>query len=228
MSEIVPFFAVPFALAKNADCAALHGELRRYFDDQISGACAALGSAAHAQREPRVYESGPDLFSVNEPCVKQLREFCLREILSVVCTLNGFDESTARSLVMQYSAWFRVVRRGGYLDLHHHPNSSWSGIYCVDPGHHDADKTGSGLLTFVNPAVAHGMFVDASNKNLVEAFSAQSRSVSLVPGQLVLFPSSVLHQVNPYEGEGTRITVSFTCSFARPHVAAAGIRSLKS
>ena len=34
------------------------------------------------------------------------------------------------------------------------------------------------------------------------------------PGQLVLFPSWILHDVKPFEGEGERITVAFNCWFS--------------
>ena len=48
--------------------------------------------------------------------------------------------------------WFHVTRRGGFFGLHNHPMASWSGVYCVEPGRHDADKPDSGMLTFLNPA----------------------------------------------------------------------------
>ena len=39
-------------------------------------------------------------------------------------------------------------------------------------------------------------------------------SVRLEPGQLVLFPSWLLHDVKPFQGEGERITVAFNCWFS--------------
>ena len=41
----------------------------------------------------------------------------------------------------------------------------------------------------------------------------ESAHVKFEPGQLVLFPSWILHDVKPYEGEGERITVAFNCWF---------------
>ncbi|MDP9008001.1 MAG: 2OG-Fe(II) oxygenase family protein [Pseudomonadota bacterium] len=40
--------------------------------------------------------------------------------------------------------------------------------------------------------------------------------LSLAAGQLVMFPSWVLHDVKPFEGEGERITVAFNCWFTLP------------
>jgi uncharacterized protein (TIGR02466 family) len=114
-----------------------------------------------------------------------------------------------RSRLLIYSdAWFHVTRRGGFFGLHNHPNASWSGVYCVDPG-----QRGSGLLTFVNPLLASNMYLDAANASMRGAFASGVRQIDLEPGQLVLFPSWVLHDVKPYEGDGERITVAFNCWF---------------
>jgi hypothetical protein len=37
--------------------------------------------------------------------------------------------------------------------------------------------------------------------------------VKFEPGQLVLFPSYILHDVKPFEGDGERITIAFNCWF---------------
>ena len=92
----------------------------------------------------------------------------------------------------------------------------------MDPGKHDPDKPESGLLSFVNPSVTSAMYMDAANLNLRGAFAYHIRHVQFEPGQLVLFPSWVLHDVKPFEGEGERITVSFNCSFAFQDAAAPG------
>lgn len=214
MTEIVPFFAVPFAFRVNADCAALHTDLKRYFAQMItSNAANNTGAAA---KDVRVFESRASLFQSAEPCVVALRDFCLSEVIRMACQLCGYDEATGRQLQVQHGAWFRITRRGGSLGLHNHPNSSWSGIYCVDPGFSDADKPDSGLISFISPLQMSGMFMDASNTNVIEAFRTVPRMIKLEPGQLVVFPSWVLHEQRPYEGEGERVTVNFTCSMGLP------------
>ena len=75
---------------------------------------------------------------------------------------------------------------------------------------------GSGLLTFVNPLLASNMYLDAANASMRGAFASGVRQVDLEAGQLVLFPSSVLHDVKPYEGDVERITVAFNCWFQLP------------
>ncbi|MBV8975382.1 MAG: hypothetical protein JOY74_09680, partial [Sinobacteraceae bacterium] len=78
---------------------------------------------------------------------------------------------------------------------------------------HDPDTDESGLLSFVNPAVVSAMHVDPAVANLRVPFAPYIRHVRLEPGQLVLFPSWILHDVKPFQGEGERITVAFNCRF---------------
>ena len=57
------------------------------------------------------------------------------------------------------------------------------------------------------------MYVDAGVLHLKPPFGMQNYGLVLEAGQLVLFPSSLLHHVLPFQGEGERITVAFNCSF---------------
>ena len=213
MAEIVPFFAVPFAFADCENCASLNYELRRLFAQRAAAGAEYANALPLTQRNAQVFESRFDLFRWPERCVQQLKEFCLRNLLQLVCEINGYDEAMARRLLIQHDSWFHLTQRGGFFGLHNHPNASWSGVYCVDPGHHDEGKLESGLLSFVSPMATTGMFVDAATRGRTGAYASNGRQVRLTPGQLVLFPSWVLHDVKPYEGDGDRITVSFNCWF---------------
>ena len=89
---------------------------------------------------------------------------------------------------------------------------SWSGVYCVK---HDGDDpaSDSGRLTFINPHSAATMYLDMALANMKPPHAMSPRSLRLEPGQLVLFPSWLLHEVLPFEGEGERITVAFNARF---------------
>jgi len=212
--EIAPFFAVPFGFARLEDNAALNDELRALFLE-----CAAQG-ARHAnprpltQRNAQVFESEFQLFRWPESCVQKLKQFCWRNLLTLIGELNCYEESMLHQILVYSDSWFHVTRRGGFFALHNHPMATWSGVYCVSPGEHDADKPDSGLLSFVNPATTAAMYLDVATANLRGPFSYNIRHLRLQAGQLVLFPSWVLHDVKPFEGNGERITVSFNCWFA--------------
>ena len=99
--------------------------------------------------------------------MQQLKQFCWSSLLGMVAELNKHDEATMRRLLIYSDSWFHITRRGGFFGLHNHPMASWSGVYCVSPGEHDADKPDSGLLSFVNPATTSAMYMDAANANQV-------------------------------------------------------------
>jgi uncharacterized protein (TIGR02466 family) len=166
-----------------------------------------------------VYESHFNLFRENEPALQELKTFCWDQLLATIGMLNGYDLPTLERLQIYNDCWFHVSRRGGFFGLHNHPNASWSGVYCVDPGQHDADKKDSGLLSFVNPMIMSAMHMDAGIARMKLPFGYQVANVRLIPGQLVIFPSWVLHDVKPFEGEGERITIAFNCWFTLPDAA---------
>jgi uncharacterized protein (TIGR02466 family) len=212
--EVVPYFAIPFGFAKLDHCDALNGPLRELFLRRAAEGAAYANPNPLTQRNRRVFESEFQVFRWPDRCVQQLKEFCWHQMMRMIGQLNGYDAAALGRMLISSDSWFHVTRRGGFFALHNHPNASWSGVYCVDPGKHDPDKPESGLLSFVNPAVTSAMYMDAANLNLRGAFAYHIRHVLLEPGQLVLFPSWVLHDVKPFEGEGERITVSFNCWFA--------------
>ena len=213
MPQITPFFAVPFGFARADNAADLNAQLRGLCLERAAKGAEHANPRPLTQRNPQVFESDFQLFRSPDSAIQQLKEFCWRHLLQLIGELNGYDAATLQRLLIYADSWFHVTRRGGFFALHNHPMASWSGVYCVDPGRHDADKPDSGLLCFMNPAITAAMFLDAGNANIRGPYSYNIRHVRLEPGQLVLFPSWVLHDVKPYEGEGERITIAFNCWF---------------
>ncbi len=213
MAELTPFFAVPFGFARAEGFDAVNGQLRELFLQRATQGARYANPRPLTQRNKAVFESEFQLFKWPERCVQQLKEFCWHHLMPMIGELNGYDTATLGRMMIYSDSWFHVTRRGGFFALHNHPNASWSGVYCVDPGKHDADKPDSGKLSFVSPSVTSAQFMDAATANIQGAFAYHIRHIRLEAGQLVLFPSWVLHDVKPYEGEGERITVAFNCWF---------------
>jgi len=214
MAQVVPFFAVPFGFAQLENSESLNRQLRDLFLRRAAEGARYANPRPLTQRNPQVFESEFQVFRWPEPSVQQLKEFCWSHLMKMIGELNGYDSATLGRMLIYSDSWFHVTRRGGFFALHNHPMASWSGVYCVDPGRHDPDKRESGQLSFVNPAVISAMYVDAATANLGGAYAYHIRHLRLEPGQLVLFPSWILHDVKPYEGEGERITVAFNSWFA--------------
>lgn len=213
MAELVPFFAVPFGNARMENCGPLHTELRTLFASRAAEGATYANPRPITQRNGQVFESRFDLFKWQEPCIQKLKEFCWTHLVHLICQLNSYDDEMRLRLLIYSDSWFHVTKRGGFFALHNHPNASWSGVYCVDPGHSDQSNKDSGLLSFMNPALSSVMYLDAGNAKVGGAYASGIRHVRMEPGQLVLFPSWVMHDVKPYEGEGDRITVAFNCWF---------------
>jgi uncharacterized protein (TIGR02466 family) len=213
MADIIPFFATPFAFSRLPDAEPLNQQLRQNFLAREAEGGAQANPRPITQRNATTFESRFDLFREPAAPLRKLKDFCFSEMLRVVCELNGYDQATRSQLLIYNDAWFHISRRGGFFGLHNHPNASWSGVYCVDPGRSDADLKESGALCFVNPVLQASMHLDPGNARFSGAFAGGVRSLRLEAGQLVLFPSWVLHDVKPFEGEGERITVAFNCWF---------------
>lgn len=212
--QVTPFFAVPFGFARLEGSGTLNAELRALFLERAAQGARHANPRPLTQRNAQVFESEFQLFRWPEPCVQQLKDLCWRNLMRLIAELNRYDESMLRRILIYSDSWFHVTRRGGFFGLHNHPMATWSGVYCVSPGEHDADKPASGLLSFVNPAITAAMYLDVATANIPGPFSYNIRHLRLEAGQLVIFPSWVLHDVKPFEGEGERVTVSFNCWFS--------------
>jgi uncharacterized protein (TIGR02466 family) len=210
--RIQAMFPVPFAFERHADAQRLNARLRELFLAREAEGARYANPTPFTLRNAAVFESHFDLFAWPQPEIAELRAFCLSRVAELAAELNGYDEATRARLRVRADAWFHVTRRGGYFGVHNHPMASWSGVYCVAPGEHDAGDADSGALTFVHPQAGGAMYVDAGNAALRPPFGIGNLSYRLEAGQLLIFPSWVLHQVQPFHGEGERITVAFNCA----------------
>lgn len=210
--QITPAFAVPFVQAQLPDCSALNAELRALFLERE-----ASGGYNNPSPSMRIgnalFESDFNLFAWPEACVQRLNEYCWSMLSQAIAQLNGYSNEEISQIEIFSHTWFHITRRGGYFGAHNHPMASWSGVYCVSSGVDDPDKPESGLLQFSNPHQLAGMFVDSANCRIRQPYGLRNYAFKLRPGQLILFPSWLFHEVLPFHGEGERITVAFNCWF---------------
>lgn len=207
-----PLFAVPAATLRHPSPERLNAALRSLFLARESEGEAHANATPLVARE-NVYESHFKLFDWPDGCVQELRAFCFGQLYRLVGELNGYDQAMLRRMQIGASAWFHVTRDGGSFGLHNHPMATWSGVYCVDAGGGPGQRARNGALCFPSPFASSLMFVDNSVVNLSRPYSAAPLEILFEPGQLVLFPSWLLHEVKPYRGDGERITVAFNTWF---------------
>lgn len=211
--EIFPAFAVPFAKTRLPDAQALNHDLAELFVDRSGQGAAYRNINSVMAQSDAMFESRFDLWQWPEPPVRQLRDFCSAALFKVVGELNGYSDAELSTMQVNADAWFHVTTHGGSFGFHNHPMASWSGVYCVQSGYPDDETPESGVLQFMHPASTANMFVDLGVINLRSPWGVRPHEYRLRAGELVIFPSWVMHQVLPYLGESTRVTVAFNAWF---------------
>ncbi len=207
-ADLKGWFATPIATARNPHAGTLNPELRALF------LAREADPWRHHIRIPTqvgaVFESRFDLFDWPDAPVQALADFVHRTLSGLVAAVNAYGDEEMERFEFFYDSWFHVTRTGGYQSNHFHPNASWSGIYCVDPGDAVEGRPESGQVKFYDPRgpAAH-MHFDPGNRQLDPRFSTTPVYLSHEPGQLVVFPSWLTHEVLPYLGRRERVVVAF-------------------
>jgi len=215
-SNLFTLFSVPLIQAQLPQSDRMNQELRSLILLKESYGAVEQNPSPAMAIPKGLFESRFDFFAMPDPCVVALRKFCMSWLYQTIGELSGYDTATLAGLSVQSHTWFHVTRSGGYFSLHNHPMASWSGVYCVDPGDADPANVLDGAISFLNPMGIANMFIDAGNSRLKPPFSGKNFSMQLRAGELILFPSYLLHQVLPYHGSRERITVAFNCWFNAP------------
>jgi uncharacterized protein (TIGR02466 family) len=107
--------------------------------------------------------------------------------------------------------WANVNRSGHGNEFHSHPGAFWSGVYYVDDGGIADDGSLGGELEFMDPrGPLPAMFAPHLAVAMPGGLGAGATE-RVVPkaGRLVMFPSWLMHQVRPYRGAATRISIAF-------------------
>lgn len=204
-ATIFPLYAVPMMQCHVPDAARLNTELSRLF--------LALEAEGDRHRHPLkfdtqygIYESNFFLHQRSEASVQQLFGFIRTALGSFIQSLNQLTDAQMDNVQLDMHSWFHVTRNGGFQSAHNHPNASWSAIYCVDPG--DATAPESGAVRFLDPRTGADMFRDPANSQLQTPYQLGPWQLSHKAGQMMVFPSYLLHEVFPYTGTRPRIVVA--------------------
>lgn len=212
MTQISAAFAVPMASVQMENGGSLNEELRALFLELEAKGDEYRNPESLVIKSKFLFESKFTLFDWPFEPVRKLRDFCYAALYGVIRELNGYTTQELQRLHIACESWFHITRKGGFFGAHTHPLHSWSGVYCVK---HDGDdpESDSGRLVFINPNNAARSYLDMAVGRLKPPFSMGAQRFRLRPGQLILFPSWLLHEVLPYEGDSERITVAFNARF---------------
>lgn len=99
-------------------------------------------------------------------------------------------------------SWANVYRRGDYCMPHSHVRSTASIVYFLQLGDSDPDDSLSGRFFFADPRLN-------ACCNLEEGCLTAPCLPDIRPGSMIIFPSKLIHCVNPYSGDTPRMTLSW-------------------
>jgi putative 2-oxoglutarate-Fe(II)-dependent oxygenase superfamily protein len=204
-------FAVPFGEARLGGCEDLNRRLEALFLARENDEHRNPTPAHIPQAE--MFESRFNLFLWPEGCVQELRAFMLDSVARTVMEASDLQPADLARVQIHNHTWYHLTRYAGSFVAHNHPLASWSAVYCVRAGERVPDRPESGVLRFLDTRGGAGAYLDVANRRLRPAFALQCRQIRLEEGQVIVFPSFVFHEVAPFYGRDTRITVATNCWF---------------
>jgi uncharacterized protein (TIGR02466 family) len=106
-------------------------------------------------------------------------------------------------------AWININQKGHFNYSHDHPGSLFSAVYYVEGG---ADK---GDLELKTPIAPHTYTISNEMVGSFNAFTGHAMLIPPVTGDLLIFPSWLLHRVNMSQSNEDRISIAFNSRAAK-------------
>ncbi len=99
--------------------------------------------------------------------------------------------------------WININRDKDSNTPHAHPGAFFSGVYYVKA------SPAAGAITFMHPVPMHPYTIPYGINQVETSFNASSHLENPEPGKLVIFPSWLLHFVQPNRSGDDRISIAF-------------------
>jgi len=152
--------------------------------------------AGQPQRPNDGNTSSEDKYLLKQKKLLNLRQFIEKSLheyfMATYCPKNDAHLKITQS-------WLNWTKPGQFHHKHAHPNSLISGCYYVN-AHKNSDK-----IFFYRDGYQQIKFPPAE----WNPYNSESWWYPVGTNDLVLFPSSLTHMVQPVEGEDTRISLAF-------------------
>lgn len=148
------------------------------------------------QRPNEGNTSSEDRYLLKHKKLLSLRQF-IEKSLHEYFMATYYPKHDAHLKITQ--SWLNWTKPGQHHHKHAHPNSLISGCYYVN-AHKESDK-----IFFYREGYQRIKFPPAE----WNAYNSESWWYPVGTGDLVIFPSSLTHMVQPVEGEDTRISLAF-------------------
>lgn len=129
-------------------------------------------------------------------------------------TLEALDDANQNigakadfeKLRLKLFGWMNANPTGGFNAPHTHPGAHWSGVYYVSQ---PKDALGnSGMIEFIDPRT------DLPDWRILKAAPFRmKKKIRPQPGEMILFPSYLVHWVYPNESKDERVSIAFNATY---------------
>ncbi|MEO1153463.1 MAG: TIGR02466 family protein [Pseudomonadota bacterium] len=150
------------------------------------------------------WHSAGNIFAEDAPCFAKLKQMVRTAILDATRKIRA--KTDPATLKLKISGWMNANPPGGFNAPHTHPGAHWSGVYYV--AQPEVEVGNSGMIEFLDPRS------DLPNWRILGAAPFRGKKkLRPQPGDLILFPSYLVHWVYPNEAEGERVSIAFNATF---------------
>lgn len=152
------------------------------------------------------WHSEGNLFDNPAASIQQLRDTAIGAIHDATRAIGS--KVDLESLNLKISGWMNANPQGGFNAPHTHPGAHWSGVYYVSQP--AVEEGNSGMIEFLDPRS------DLPNWRILRAKPFRpKRKIRPEAGEMILFPSYLVHWVYPNEAEHERVTIAFNATFGK-------------
>ena len=153
------------------------------------------------------WHSSGNLFEQDAACIVALQAAAEAAVLQATRKIT--TKVDPADLQLKLFAWTNANPPGGFNAPHTHPGAHWSGVYYVSQP--DVETGTSGMIEFLDPRS------DLPNWRLLESTAFRlKKKIRPSPGEMILFPSYLVHWVYPNETDEERVSIAFNATFKKP------------
>ena len=148
-------------------------------------------------------QSSRNIFDLNSPLLNVFKSFVLNAAQEYRNKFHNSEACIIKNWPNNFyiSGWIVKMTEGGYLNPHNHVNGWLSGVYYIQVPKKNNLKEGD--IKFSLGVRGSDVYYPKSS------FVFPEKEVTTLDSRLVLFPSSLYHQTNPFSDRSPRICIAF-------------------
>lgn len=152
------------------------------------------------------WHSAGNIFNEEASCFKTLEQLARQVVVHSTKHITKKYKPSADDIKL--FGWMNQNPTGGYNSPHTHPGAHWSGVYYVNQPQRGDKSNSGGKIEFLDPRSDLPFWRKFQSPAFKHKFQIRPQA-----GEIVLFPSYLLHWVYPNESEQPRVTIAFNATF---------------